>query len=197
MNDYRLVTVATGKKTEHPLYTTWIMMRQRCDNPKAVGYKNYGGRGIRVCERWHDFDLFVEDVGEKPSQLHTLDRFPNKDGNYEPKNFRWATAKEQQRNASFNHKLFYNGCERTISDWSEITGIRHDTISRRLKMGWSINDALSGEVRETERIVEHNGESLTIKQWASKLNLPVRTINTRYYKGWSLDKVLSPIKMRG
>lgn len=85
--------------SEHELYPRWQTMKRRCDDPGATGYKNYGGRGIKVCERWaSSFENFLFDVGERPSPLHSLDRYPNNDGNYEPGNFRWATRKEQAQN---------------------------------------------------------------------------------------------------
>lgn len=82
---------------KHPLYDTWVSMRKRCNNPKYHQYKDYGGRGIKVCERWDWFPNFVADVGEKPTSAHTLDRIKN-DGNYEPDNCRWATRLEQTHN---------------------------------------------------------------------------------------------------
>lgn len=88
----------TSRNEEHSLYRTWNAMRQRCNNPHDKNYKNYGGRGITVCERWDNFALFVEDMGEKPTPKHTLDRYPNNDGNYEPSNVRWATRIEQAAN---------------------------------------------------------------------------------------------------
>lgn len=80
-----------------PIYRTWAQMIQRCENPKNPFYRRYGGRGIIVCERWHEFLNFLQDMGERPLG-RTLDRI-NNDGNYEPGNCRWATPKEQQRMA--------------------------------------------------------------------------------------------------
>lgn len=72
-------------------------MRARCRDPNAINYHRYGGRGITVCDRWHSFSAFLEDMGRKPTPAHTIDRV-NNDGNYEPGNCRWATAKEQIAN---------------------------------------------------------------------------------------------------
>lgn len=86
-----------NKKLRHPLYTTWSNMIRRCTSQ----HHNYGGRGIQVCDRWlsdSGFQNFLADMGERPTPRHTLDRFPNNDGNYEPDNCRWATAKEQRAN---------------------------------------------------------------------------------------------------
>lgn len=86
------------KKTR--TYTSWLSMHQRCENPKATGYRRYGGRGIEVCARWADFSNFLADMGERPP-LHSIDRL-NNNKNYEPSNCRWATTKQQAENRSWN-----------------------------------------------------------------------------------------------
>lgn len=91
-----------GLSRKHPLYSLWLNMRGRCNSPRHKRYADWGGRGIRVCDRWNkDFLAFIEDVyaeiGPKPGPEYSLDRIDN-DGNYEPGNVRWATALEQNRN---------------------------------------------------------------------------------------------------
>jgi hypothetical protein len=81
-----------------PSYKSWWNMRNRCNNPKNKDYARYGGRGIKVDPAWDDFHQFIEDVGEKPSPQHSIDRI-NNDGNYEPGNVRWATRQEQTHNS--------------------------------------------------------------------------------------------------
>lgn len=86
---------ATANWSRTGTYRSWDAMTQRCGNPNNIGYADYGGRGIRVCDRWRKFDNFLADMGERPPGK-TLDRFPDVDGNYEANNCRWATAQEQQ-----------------------------------------------------------------------------------------------------
>ena len=90
---------ACGRSNGTPEYAVWKMLKQRCLNPRARKYPDYGARGITVCERWRDsFVAFLADVGPRPGPGYSIDRFPDNDGNYEPGNVRWATAKEQAAN---------------------------------------------------------------------------------------------------
>src|SRR5262245_39145536 len=78
-------------------YRCWVSMRQRCNNPNDISYKNYGGRGIQICKRWSKFENFLADMGHKPSPQHSLERI-NNNGNYTPKNCKWGTRGEQALN---------------------------------------------------------------------------------------------------
>lgn len=127
-----------------PEHMAWREMKKRCYNPNYNGFKNYGGRGISVCERWMDsFENFFSDMGKRPSEKHSIDRVEN-NGNYEPGNCRWATKKHQNRNKRNNHKLCFSGESKTIQEWSEITGINHGTIESRIrKSKWTVEKSLT------------------------------------------------------
>jgi len=126
------------KNKASPTYASYMSMLYRC---KSV-HKNYGGRGIKVCNRWKNFQKFLEDMGECPKGK-TIDRIDNK-GNYELENCKWSTPKEQANNRRSNTILEYKGKKRTISQWSDITGIKKSTISQRIiTYKWSIEKTLT------------------------------------------------------
>lgn len=136
---YRTINGMSGS----PTHVTWTSMINRCSRPCMENYPLYGGRGITVCERWKDFANFLADMGERPSMKHSIDRYPNKDGNYEPGNCRWATASEQNRNTRNNHILAFNGRQLCIAEWAEVVGIERHTIRERLLRGWTVEQALT------------------------------------------------------
>ena len=129
-------------------YSTWCNLYRRCHNPKDREYHYYGGRGIRVCDRWREpngqgFLNFLSDMGERPAENLSIDRYPDKDGNYEPGNCRWATDKEQCRNRRSNALWTYNGKTQCIAAWAEEVGISQFILWKRLHRGWSVEQALT------------------------------------------------------
>lgn len=122
-------------------YKAWMSMKGRCLNPNYPNFHNYGGRGIRVCERWMSFDAFFEDMGECMSGL-SLDRKEN-DGNYEPGNCRWTDNSTQQNNKRNTRKISAFGKTQTLSEWSIEVGLDPDFIRNRLSRGWGVEEALS------------------------------------------------------
>lgn len=124
-----------------PEYRAWQNIKKRCHNPKNKSFPYYGGRGIIMCERWrNDFTLFLQDVGKRPSSKHSLDRFPNNNGNYEPNNFRWATREEQGHNMRNNKYLFFKGNKMLVSEFSKLINVWHSQIIYHMKKGKSTED---------------------------------------------------------
>lgn len=128
-------------------YKTWASMINRCTNSNESCFKFYGGRGIRVCERWMDFVNFYNDMGEKPNGF-SLDRIdPN--GNYELNNCRWVSIKVQQRNKRNTVRAFFNGTSKSVAEWCEAFGIPYKLIiSRMKKWNCSFDEAASRPVRK-------------------------------------------------
>lgn len=151
-----------------PEYRVWRDMNARCYIPSLKNYKYYGGRGITVCERWRKSYLnFLQDVGRRPSDKHSLDRFPNKDGNYEPENTRWATPDQQARNQSKTRLITFQGKTLCIADWSKVINVYPQIIKYRLDSGWSIEKALTtpNRQRSLEIKVKNHFEKENKQKW--------------------------------
>jgi hypothetical protein len=125
-----------------PEYDAWARALARCTNPNNPKYHRYGGRGIKVCERWKDFRNFIADMGLRPNAEHSIDRIDN-NGNYEPGNCRWTTRSVQQRNRHNNVFYTLNGLTLTEKDWSLRLGIPVNTLTARRKRGLPVEDILS------------------------------------------------------
>lgn len=123
------------------VYGVWLGILQRCEDRNCRSFPRYGGRGITVCERWHDFKNFLSDVGQRPRNK-SIERIDNSKG-YEPGNCRWATMKEQCRNRRSNHVLTWNGRTMCIAAWAEEIGIKPLTVLHRIRSGWSVERALT------------------------------------------------------
>jgi len=129
------------------IHNTWMSMLQRCNDSGCKAYKDYGGRGVKVCERWLEFNNFYADMGLPPQKGMTLDRYPNNDGNYESGNVRWATAKEQANNRRSSCLLTYDGETMTVAQWEDRRGFRRGLIHCRLQMGWTPERAITQKPR--------------------------------------------------
>lgn len=138
--------------TNERLYYIWSSMKARCLRESTKSYKNYGGRGIKLFEPWKEFENFKNwslENGYKDDL--TIDRI-DVNGNYEPSNCKWSTHTEQARNKRNTVMISYKGQEKTIFEWSEITGISRDRIYDRLRKGWSVEDALERRLYDKRRI---------------------------------------------
>lgn len=124
-----------------PSYSSWVGMRSRCLNPKAVAYANYGGRGIRICDRWNSFQAFYDDMGPRPDG-HWLERI-NNDGNYEPSNCKWATVAEQSLNKRNVISIEYRGVTLPLFQWAKRLGLSPRKVHWRYKRGLTTEQVLS------------------------------------------------------
>lgn len=131
------------RKAQSGEYQSWMAMLARCTNEKHVAWARYGGAGVKVCSRWRLFVNFLADVGPRPDPGHSLDRYPNRDGDYEPGNVRWATRGEQQRNRSATVFLEHDGRRLCIRDWAVRLGLSERTIAKRVRAGRGVEEALS------------------------------------------------------
>ena len=129
--------------SDDPAYRCWKDMRSRCNTPTDSDYKDYGGRGIKVCERWSQFPNFLADMGPRPEGT-SLDRI-DVNGDYEPSNCRWATPKEQARNKRSNRMIEWRGRKQPLSAWCEEVGIEHSKARYRLQKGWTLDSVFSLE----------------------------------------------------
>lgn len=171
----------SGTKT----HRIWKSMISRCYIPSATGFKNYGARGISVCDRWRkSFVNFLFDMGECPDGF-SIDRI-DVNGNYEPSNCRWITFSEQQRNRR-NNVVLLADVPLSMAQAAKKAGVSYDTIRARRKRGWpdelcvkyGINTKL-----HAKRITA-NGLTLTVTEWAKRLNIEPRSIYNRMQSGWT------------
>lgn len=180
------------------IYYIWANMKYRCLNPNDKSYRYYGGRGIKVCDRWLDkengFINFLTDMGLRPSSGHSLDRI-DPTGNYCPENCRWATYKEQANNRTNSHIITFNGKTQPLLNWAEELGIGYEKLFSRLyDYKWDIEKAFTAPHYRKKKAVlfTHNGESLTITEWSRKLNINFNTLYSRiYHRKWPIEKALS------
>lgn len=164
-------------------YRRYSGMKNRCYNERSPQYKNYGGRGIKICDRWlgpDGFVHFLEDMGERPEGT-SIDRVDN-GGDYCPENCRWATDKQQANNRRSSRCLTFNGETHTISEWAEKIGVKRHTLEERLRRGEPIERALT---RKTKIIT---GD---LAKLAKEHNIKYLVLYKRLQRGWSLEDALN------
>jgi len=141
--------IENGRRIDSPEWRIYNAMKTRCLNPNSSRYKDYGGRGITICDRWLNGDgslsgveCFIQDLGPRPSKKHSLDREDN-DGNYAPGNCKWATVKEQNRNSRNNRMVTVKGQKMILIEAVErFSSAKYQTVVMRIHRGWSDEDAI-------------------------------------------------------
>lgn len=133
-------------------YTSWECMKQRCLNVKNKKYKNYGGRGITVCERWMEFKNFIEDMGDRP-KFSSLERI-DVNGNYCKENCKWSHSQEEQQNNRRDNKYFtYKSKTKKLKEWSRVTGINYSTLRSRIyTYNMTISDAIEIPIKRRKTL---------------------------------------------
>ena len=174
-----------GKEKE---YSVWRGINTRCLNKNCEAFHRYGGRGIKICDRWvgrDGFENFYNDMGPRPDGC-TIDRI-NNDGNYSPENCRWATPKKQGNNRSTNVILEFKGKKHSITEWADILGIRPGTLHERLRRGTSIEKALTMKKREFHP---------ELAQKAKEAGLSVSIVKDRIRLGWDEEDIFTVPKQK-
>lgn len=184
----RLASVTHGMSNT-PEFSTWDGMKSRCYNKNVTHYSKYGGRGIKVCQRWlESFENFYADMGQKPSGDHSIERRDN-DGDYSPDNCIWATAREQALNRKTNVYLTINDTTRTMIEWSEISGVSLGRIWSRKKAGYSGEDLINPRYIGS---LTFRGITKTQKEWSEITGIKKSTIAMRINKyKWPIEKTLT------
>lgn len=181
-----------GKRNTR-LYHIWRGIKERtlCITDKA--YRNYGGRGITICDEWrNNFKTFYDwAMSNGYSDNLTIDRI-DVNGNYEPTNCRWVNMKTQGNNRRTNRLLSYNGETMTMQEWSVKVGLSKETLSYRLNNGWNIEEALQAKTKPYKKLITYCGETKSLQEWADTTGLTYSQIKQRIYKyHWSVEKALS------
>lgn len=183
-------------------YNSWKAMIRRCYRKTNSNFKHYGARGIKVCPSWkNSFEAFIGDMGLRPSKNHTLDRIkPNKD--YCKNNCRWASKVVQNRNKRNSFFLTFNNKTQHAIDWANELQIPYHRIHRRIRNGWTVEEALSVDSikgrtdtprgkRQNNRLLTFKGKTQSVTCWAKELDIEMRTLHNRLKLGWSIEDTLS------
>lgn len=200
----RGATIEGRETSEH---ISWRAMLDRVKNPNHQNRSDYQDRGIGVCDHWLSYGNFLADMGKKPDPSYTIERIDNEKG-YEPANCRWATRADQMRNTRKNVMLTWNNMVLTLAEWARKVGIDQRVISRRLRRGWTVKEALTIRPeygirwRDANNKIGHhlytiNGETLTLTEWCSRFGMCANTVRYRMRRGFGIEVALTMPSQRG
>ena len=176
-------------RKEIPEYHTWKNMRARCNAPCNKDNRFYQSKNINVCDEWNDFVVFYNDMGPKPTTLHSIDRIDN-DGNYEPSNCRWADNTIQANNKSNNTLVNYAGKVYTIPELGRSLDISIIALRKHIiDKGRSVEEALERIKHNT--YLEYNNELKTREEWCQIYGIKKSNLHSRLSKGWTVERALT------
>lgn len=175
-----------------PEYRTWQGMMSRCNKTNNKMYNDYGGRGIIVCDRWKNYKNFLDDMGEKPTPEHSIERVDNNKG-YCPENVIWATREVQINNTRKNIFFEYQGKTQTLAQWCHELKLPYTTIRRRITLGWSIDNAFTEPIvnKSAEKTLTFNGVTGNLAELAKAFGVNDVTLSKRLLRGWTLEEALT------
>jgi hypothetical protein len=177
-----------------PEYSVWHGMKNRCSDPTSQRWHRYGGRGIRVCDRWlNSFENFYADMGPRPGPDYQIDRIDN-DGDYEKSNCRWVTRLVNSNNKESNRMIEFRGKTQSLSQWAREVGLTKGALETRMNTGWTVERALTepvGALKSNTVWLELNGERRPLQEWADLLGINASAIHQRLRKGWTDERALT------
>ena len=175
-----------------PEYSVWRALIGRCHCKTNKQYPNYGARGISVCDEWRaSFSAFFRDMGKRPENKSCIDRIDN-NGNYEPSNCRWATARESTNNRRVTKMITFRGTTLPLSEWAEKLGKSYNLLADRImRYGWTPERAFTEAAQKKKISVFHAGISRTFKEWSAITGIKKDTIRDRFNEGWPSHLILS------
>lgn len=174
------------------IYNIYMHMIYRTEKPSNKDYKNYGAKGIRVCEEWRNSsEVFIDWALKNGYEKDlTIDRIDNSKG-YTPENCRWVTKAEQNANKTTATFVFYNGEKISIPELSRRTGIKRRLLYNRIiRCGWDADRAIAENVHTVNKNVTYMGKTQSVYKWALEFNIPYSTLKRRLCKGWDIETAL-------
>lgn len=185
-----------NKEIRKRIYNSWHNMRDRCYNIKNKKYHRYGENGIKVCDEWNNFEVFLSWALNNGYKYGLVLKRIDINKNYYPENCCWVEKNELCNNKSTNRFITLNGETHTLQEWSRITGIDRRTISKRIdRDGWSVEDALTKLVKKQrskeDLLISFNGEEHTLSEWSKILNIKRETLKSRLHNGWSIERAFT------
>lgn len=183
MNIYKTKTKA---KTSYPEYAVWNNMMNRCRHPQHPSYKWYGQLGIKVCERWHDFWNFLEDMGERPEGMELGRKDTSKD--YSKDNCRWTTKTSNIRNRKNTRNVELEGQVVNFMEACNLNGFNYGVVSRRVSAGWDLEDAINRPVGVRGTVYEYNGRKMGVTELSRACGIDRSTLDFRLSHGWTMEE---------